>query len=83
VYKELFELYGTESPISAPVKYEDLQHMNYLDCIIREPLRLFPTIPLIGRQLTEDLKIGMFFFKPANVTNFFEVFNRNKDCEQI
>jgi len=83
VYKELFELYGMESPISTPVKYEDLQHMNYLDCIIRETLRLFPTIPLIGRQLTEDLKIGVLFFKPANVTNFFDVFNCNEDCEQI
>jgi len=66
--------------ISAPVKYEDLQHMYYLDCIIKETLRLFPTIPLIGRQLTEDLKIGVFiFFKPASITNFLEVFNRNKD----
>jgi len=51
-----------ESPISAPVKYEDLQHMHYLDCVIKETLRLFPTIPLIGRQLAEDLKIGMLFF---------------------
>jgi len=63
VYKELLELYGMESVISAPVKWEDLQHMRYLDCVIKETLRLFPTIPLIGRQLTEDLKIGELFFQ--------------------
>jgi len=60
-----------ETPISAPVKHEDLQHMRYLDCVIKETLRLFPTIPLIGRQLTEDLKIGMFIFhKQAAIINF-------------
>jgi len=63
----LLELYDMESVISAPVKYEDLQHMHYLDCVIKETLRLFPTIPLIGRQLTEDLKIGELFFKPENI----------------
>jgi len=72
-----------EFPISVPVKYENLQHMYYLDCIIKETLRLFPTISLIGRQLIEDLKIDVLFFKPANVTNFFEIFNRNEVCEQI
>jgi len=51
-----------ETPISVPVKYEDLQHMHYLDCVIKETLRLFPTVPLIGRQLTEDLKIGVLIF---------------------
>ncbi|XP_018400947.1 PREDICTED: cytochrome P450 4C1-like [Cyphomyrmex costatus] len=59
-YKELLEIYGTETPKNAPVKYEDLQHMNYLDCVIKETLRLFPSIPMIGRILTEDLKIGEF-----------------------
>jgi len=63
VYKELLELYDMKSPISAPIKYEDLQRMYYLDCVIKETLRLFPTIPLIGRQLAEDLKIGVFFFQ--------------------
>jgi len=58
----LLELYGMKTPMSAPVKYEDLQHMHYLDCVIKETLRLFPAAPLIGRQLTEDLKIGVLIF---------------------
>jgi len=61
-YKELLEIYGTETPKFAPVKYEDLQHMHYLDCIIKETLRLFPVVPMIGRKLTEDLKMGSFIF---------------------
>ncbi|XP_067203285.1 cytochrome P450 4C1-like [Linepithema humile] len=57
-YKELSEIYGTESPKSVPIKYDDLQKMDYLNRIIKETMRLFPAAPFIGRILTEDLKIG-------------------------
>ncbi|KYM98546.1 Cytochrome P450 4V3, partial [Cyphomyrmex costatus] len=78
-YKELLEIYGTETPKFAPVKYEDLQHMHYLDCVIKETLRLFPSIPLIGRELTEDLKIGEFVLpKGANVLIPIIRMHRNK-----
>ncbi|XP_025264931.1 cytochrome P450 4g15-like [Camponotus floridanus] len=60
VYKELLEIYGTVTPKSARIKYEDLQHMNYLDRFIKETMRLFPAAPLIGRHLTEDVKMGEF-----------------------
>ncbi|XP_036139724.1 cytochrome P450 3A19 isoform X2 [Monomorium pharaonis] len=58
VYKELLEIYGTKTPKDAPIKYEDLERMHYLTCVIKETLRLFPTFPLIGRYLETDLKIG-------------------------
>ncbi|CAL1678402.1 unnamed protein product [Lasius platythorax] len=57
-YKELLEIYGVETPRSAPVKYEDLQYMDYLDRVIKETLRLFPVVPVVARQLTEDLRMG-------------------------
>ncbi|XP_025270114.1 cytochrome P450 4C1-like [Camponotus floridanus] len=60
VYTELLEIYGTVTPKSAQIKYEDLQHMNYLDCFIKETMRLFPAAPLIARHLTEDVKMGEF-----------------------
>ncbi|XP_018364624.1 PREDICTED: cytochrome P450 4C1-like [Trachymyrmex cornetzi] len=78
-YKELLEIYGTETPKFAPVKYEDLQHMHYLDCIIKETLRLFPTVPMIGRKLTEDLKLGEFVLpKDADVIISFIRMHRNE-----
>ncbi|XP_050452061.1 cytochrome P450 4C1-like [Cataglyphis hispanica] len=58
VYQELREIYGTKTPTSTPIKYEDLQRMNYLENVIKETMRLFPVAPLIGRKLTEDLNIG-------------------------
>nr|XP_012219731.1 PREDICTED: cytochrome P450 4C1-like isoform X1 [Linepithema humile] len=59
-YKELLGIYGNKSPKSAPVKYEDLQHMDYLTRVIKETMRMFPAVPAIGRCLREDLKIGEF-----------------------
>ncbi|XP_014482014.1 PREDICTED: cytochrome P450 4C1-like isoform X2 [Dinoponera quadriceps] len=63
VYEELLKIYGTQDPKSAPVKFEDLQHMNYLERVIKETLRLFPVAPLIGRRLTEDLTIEKNMFQ--------------------
>ncbi|XP_050451728.1 cytochrome P450 4g15-like [Cataglyphis hispanica] len=57
VYKELREIYGTKAPKSTPIKYEDLQRMNYLENVIKETLRLFPIAPLIARELSEDINI--------------------------
>ncbi|XP_011859445.1 PREDICTED: cytochrome P450 4V2-like [Vollenhovia emeryi] len=62
VYKELCEIYGTKSTKDAPVMYEDLQYMCYLDGVIKETMRIFPTVPLISRKATKDIKIGLFFF---------------------
>lgn len=37
---------------------KDLFDMKYLECCIKEALRLFPSVPLIARYLKEDVKIG-------------------------
>ncbi len=41
-----------------PVTAQDLTELKYLECCIKETLRLYPSILLISRRLTEDVQAG-------------------------
>jgi len=41
-----------------PPTYEDLQQMEYLERVIKETLRIFPPLPVFGRSLDQEMKIG-------------------------
>lgn len=42
------------------VTMDDLNKMDYLDCVIKESLRMFPPVPFIGRTITQDVTLGIF-----------------------
>ncbi|VDK54393.1 unnamed protein product [Anisakis simplex] len=54
VHKEIDEILGEED---RPITYEDLGNLRYLEACLKEALRLFPSVPIIARLLTEDTKI--------------------------
>lgn len=39
---------------------KDLNEMKYLECAIKDSLRLYPSVPFLGRHLNEDVQIGNF-----------------------
>lgn len=43
-----------------PVTMRDLSEMKYLERVIKEVLRIYPSTPNITRTLTNDLTIGNF-----------------------
>jgi cytochrome P450 family 4 len=56
VFQEIDTVMGGDRE-RAPTMME-LAEMKYLECCIKEALRLYPSVPLIARHLKEDVKIS-------------------------
>ncbi|XKL63085.1 hypothetical protein PGB90_005449 [Kerria lacca] len=57
VVEELNTIFGDSDRV---VKMQDLNEMKYLERIIKDALRLFPSVPFIGRKLKEKTTIGNY-----------------------
>jgi len=53
LYEEIKEVMGD----SKIVTYEMLGKFHYLELVLKESLRMFPSVPVIGRILTEDIVV--------------------------
>ncbi|XP_028417566.1 cytochrome P450 4V2-like [Dendronephthya gigantea] len=47
-------------PTDGKINPEQLKDLTYLECVVKEGLRLFPSVPLFGRELTEECKFGPY-----------------------
>lgn len=64
VHEELDSVFGDSDRMPTA---EDLKELKYLECCIKEALRLFPSVPYFGRTTTEECNIGPYTV-PQGVT---------------
>lgn len=57
VMEELKQVFGDDW--ERPCTNQDLSELKYLECCIKETLRLYPSVPAVMRCLTEDIEIGI------------------------
>ncbi|KXJ70559.1 hypothetical protein RP20_CCG023150 [Aedes albopictus] len=59
IYEEIVSVLGKNHK-SVELTYQLLQEFKYLEMAIKEGLRLFPSVPFIGRNLVEDIDLDGF-----------------------
>ncbi|XP_016995691.2 cytochrome P450 4d1 isoform X2 [Drosophila takahashii] len=55
-FEEIRSVMGEDR--STPVTYELLNRLHYVDLCVKETLRMYPSVPLLGRKVLEDCEIN-------------------------
>lgn len=77
VYNELHEIFGDSE---REITVDDLKKMKYLEQCMKETIRMYPTVVMIGRRITEDTNICGYTI-PAGVTACISPFAVARDPE--
>ncbi|CAG5014168.1 unnamed protein product [Parnassius apollo] len=63
IYRELLEVFDN---MERDVEKEDLIKLIYLDAVIKETMRIYPIVPMIGRYIDKDIKLKHYTLLAGN-----------------
>lgn len=77
VIQELDEIFGDSD---RPATFQDTLEMKYLERTLMETLRMYPPVPIIARQITEDIKLASGdYVLPAGCTVSIGTYRLHRD----
>ncbi|CRK92923.1 CLUMA_CG006516, isoform A [Clunio marinus] len=76
IFEEVSRIVGDD--LSVHPTYNQLQEMKYIECCIKEMLRIYPPVPIYGRLLDEDLEVDGKILPAGSNLNLM-IFNINMD----
>ncbi|XP_068626931.1 cytochrome P450 4C1-like [Battus philenor] len=78
IVAELKDIYGDTKRATT---IEDFNDMRYMDRCIKEVLRLYPPVPIISRQINEEIKLSNYTV-PAGTLCHIHIYDlhRNESC---
>jgi len=77
-FQEIIDVLGDDR--TRPVSLNKLNNLNYLELVIKETLRMFPSVPMIGRTLKEEVSIDKYTY-PEGTNIVILIYNMGHDAK--
>ena len=85
VWPEIDEMFNEMEDQSCPsISLDKIKDLKYLDCIVKEGLRLCPSVPFVGRRLHEDMTFkaaGKEYQVPSGTIVYVFIYMLHRDPE--
>ncbi|XP_054711969.1 cytochrome P450 4V2-like [Uloborus diversus] len=80
IFQELESIFGDDR--DRPISADDLKEMKYLECVLKESLRLYPSVAFIAREIKENLPVGNYTI-PTGSLCLILILALHQDSEQF